>query len=40
MQHFGAPPRFLDFTSSIYVATFFAVEDVEHKKRFLYLVFK
>ena len=32
MQHFGAPTRFLDFTSSIYVAAFFAVEDVEHKK--------
>jgi len=32
MQHFGAPTRFLDFTSSIYVAAFFAVEDVEHKE--------
>ncbi len=32
MQHFGAPTRFLDFTSSMYVAAFFAVEDVEHKK--------
>ena len=32
MQHFGAPTRFLDFTSSMYVAAFFAVEDVEHKR--------
>jgi hypothetical protein len=32
MQHFGAPTRFLDFTESIYVAAFFTVEDVEHKK--------
>ena len=32
MQHYGAPTRLLDFSKSIYLAAFFAVEDVEHKK--------
>ncbi|MCI0508630.1 MULTISPECIES: FRG domain-containing protein [Chromohalobacter] len=27
MQHFGAPTRLLDFTSSFYVAAFFAIEN-------------
>jgi len=30
MQHYGAPTRLLDFSKSIYLAAFFAVEDVEH----------
>lgn len=29
MQHYGAPTRLLDFTYSIYVATYFAVEDAD-----------
>lgn len=29
LQHYGAPTRFLDFSKSLYVATFFSVEDVE-----------
>lgn len=32
MQHYGAPTRLLDFSKSIYLAAFFAVEDVEHKE--------
>jgi FRG domain len=29
MQHYGAPTRLLDFTYSIYVATYFALENAE-----------
>jgi hypothetical protein len=29
LQHYGAPTRLLDFSKSLYVATFFSVEDVE-----------
>ena len=32
MQHYGAPTRLLDFSKSIYLAAFFAVEDVEHNE--------
>jgi len=31
LQHYGAPTRLLDFSKSLYVATFFSVEDVEAK---------
>lgn len=31
MQHYGAPTRLLDFSNSLYIAAYFAVEDVEHK---------
>ena len=30
MQHYGAPTRLLDFTYSIYVACYFAIEDAEN----------
>src|SRR3989304_1877564 len=29
MQHYGAPTRLLDFTYSVYVAAYFAVEEAE-----------
>ena len=32
MQHYGAPTRLLDFSKSLYLAAYFAVEDVEHKE--------
>jgi len=31
MQHYGAPTRLIDFTASLYVALFFAVDDIEYK---------
>lgn len=32
MQHYGAPTRLLDFSHSLYIAAYFAVEDVTHKE--------